>query len=952
VLRARVARQLDDEQARLKAWAEAVPGGLTATRSAKPDAPWTELFGFADADSAAAVGGKLIFFDAFHTEQPAASDRQARAANPARWNRARLDAEPHSDRDRPFWDPVRRTAVAVAVSLDRGTRSARENLLYHLEHVPAGETFRIEIGGDNLTDRDVGLVLQLLDTFGPVPERSAAPPPPRDAANCTTLGALESNGWGRLGWRCERVSRLAASGLADWVKDPRPGFAACTELLDATALKSAAGPSPFVPNPARLTVALAITVDSSRLVRDPRQRDRSDLASRNQAQEAAKPPDAIPIQDSHGPYLPAKGLRGALRARAEMILRTLGRDCAAHPADLPSVTTKRQGCAGALVQIGKADPAAQLFGLSGWRAPLAVSRFVPEAAPPTHRQEFVAVDRFTGGGAERRKFNAELAGSTVLTGTLDLDLDRLRAGERTDEADSDTGPADLLPFTPHGQNRGPNGAANPDRPRRAYYLKPGDLVFFRPTADGKAVAEVSLSSIWRGRVETVADGVRAAATLSDFIATADPDLLPMGEPRKTRMTPAELLFGFAEHLGSRALAGRVQFSMARPTPGQAPLLNPDWIDLGVLNGPKPPSPNFYFRNRPGQKWLAKSRLSLNDDRIQGRKFYLHTQDAPRAKRPDDPRWTMHPRNVASSDYDRMRVRVRPVLADRTFEFEVRFDNLSRFEIGALIHALRPDAAFHHKLGLGKPLGLGTVRIDPLDIERVDRHRRYALDPLDGPRFHAAWHRDVASGQWDGPDAPSVGNPPAWVAGFLEELRKFDPAQTALRALLTLGDPAKVIHPVHYPQVAGIRADDPAFEADRYEWVVANDHKNTPDADRQHLGVVGPALPMLERLPKVERGESRPARFPPGGPSRGAAAGSPGTETRSRGDRGHWQGPVTCTCKGRGHQGDWRFEFADDTGPHWGFLDRDAEPPANLKPDQRLAMYYKTTAQGRYFFRPA
>ena len=50
----------------------------------------------------------------------------------------------------------------------------------------------------------------------------------------------------------------------------------------------------------------------------------------------------------------------------------------------------------------------------------------PPSAPAEHHQEFVAIDRFTGGAADGAKFDAVLAGITTLAGTLTIDLARLK----------------------------------------------------------------------------------------------------------------------------------------------------------------------------------------------------------------------------------------------------------------------------------------------------------------------------------------------------------------------------------------------------------------------------------------------------------------------------------------------------------------------------------------------
>ena len=50
------------------------------------------------------------------------------------------------------------------------------------------------------------------------------------------------------------------------------------------------------------------------------------------------------------------------------------------------------------------------------------------------------------------------------------------------------------------------------------------------------------------------------------------------------------------------------------------------------------------------------------------------------------------------------------MADDTPEQRmVDFDNLSPRELGLLLYALKPAEGFRHKLGMGKPIGLGGVR---------------------------------------------------------------------------------------------------------------------------------------------------------------------------------------------------------------------------------------------------
>src|SRR5262249_50133644 len=90
-----------------------------------------------------------------------------------------------------------------------------------------------------------------------------------------------------------------------------------------------------------------------------------------------------------------------------------------------------------------------------------------------------------------------------------------------------------------------------------------------------------------------------------------------------------------------------------------------------------------------------------------------------------------------------KLRVTPLRTGLDFYFHIDFDNLLDRELGLLLYALRPTEAYRHKIGLGKPLGLGTARIDPLGLFLVDRKQRYekqtgflkaALSP-DTSRYH-------------------------------------------------------------------------------------------------------------------------------------------------------------------------------------------------------------------------
>jgi CRISPR/Cas system CSM-associated protein Csm3 (group 7 of RAMP superfamily) len=119
--------------------------------------------------------------------------------------------------------------------------------------------------------------------------------------------------------------------------------------------------------------------------------------------------------------LPAKSFRGAFRAQAEKILRTMG----IHACN-PLETIPTNGCCKAVedisdVEKGKLCMACRIFGAPGWKTPLSISEFRLESGKYEIRtQEFVAIDRFTGGGKASAKFNANAIYRPIFNGTIQV----------------------------------------------------------------------------------------------------------------------------------------------------------------------------------------------------------------------------------------------------------------------------------------------------------------------------------------------------------------------------------------------------------------------------------------------------------------------------------------------------------------------------------------------------
>jgi CRISPR-associated protein (TIGR03986 family) len=443
-----------------------------------------------------------------------------------------------------------------------------------------------------------------------------------------------------------------------------------------------------------------------------------------------------------------------------------------------------------------------------------------------------------------------------------LCLERTAASDRPGEV--------LLPLEPRDTRRN----ADPKGPGdRAFRLKEGDLVYFKAGLDANGrsyVSEISLSSIWRGMVVTL-NGAPASA--ADFFAAVDPELLPFNSKREV-ITAAEQLFGFVEEREKtdapqtkkeeqgRALASRVCFADAllEPKPGDAPALLPP-VTLKILSSPKPPSPALYFKPSQGAPaYIAKRDLRPGNGAAshhpQGRKFYLHGQAAAAGQEP----W----KSESPREHADQKATVCPLRPHLDFFFHVDYSNLSAHELGLLLYALRPADAFRHKLGMGKSLGLGTVRIDVVALLEVDRQQRYSSAGLSASRHAQAWLRpseqlpdlpqavraEIEAATQQASGGPLVALPLA----FEDWLQTEAPA--IHNALKLLGDPAKVRCPVHSPLIDGQDADKETFL-----WFVANDiglKEDMREIPAQHKFLV-PLTSNARELPVLERPPWQPKR---------------------------------------------------------------------------------------------
>ena len=120
----------------------------------------------------------------------------------------------------------------------------------------------------------------------------------------------------------------------------------------------------------------------------------------------------------------------------------------------------------------------------------------------------------------------------------------------------------------------------------------------------------------------------------------------------------------------------------------------DAVHLIALMSPKPHHQAFY--------------LGL-DGNIAGRKFYFH-----------------QPSGIQKVDQEgELNPYIKPVDKGSQFTFSVQFTNLEAIELQTLLYAFVLEPGMRHKLGYGKPAGLGSVHFEIEKLTLIDYASRYS-----------------------------------------------------------------------------------------------------------------------------------------------------------------------------------------------------------------------------------
>src|SRR3990172_2425245 len=186
---------------------------------------------------------------------------------------------------------------------------------------------------------------------------------------------------------------------------------------------------------------------------------------------------------------------------------------------------------------------------------------------------------------------------------------------------------------------------------------------------------------------------------------------------------AEAIFGtVVKKKEARTIAGRVFFEDAFLTEGQQDFQMGEKTPK-ILAAPKPTTFQHYLvQTKDDNKQLNHYN---SNSAIRGYKLYWH-KSGDKCEQTNQNEIDSHPKQYT---------KIKPVKPETRFSGRIRFENLSEVELGALLFSLELPEGCYHKLGMGKPLGLGSVKIIP-KLCLSDRNKRYT-------DLFAEWSNDVS-----------------------------------------------------------------------------------------------------------------------------------------------------------------------------------------------------------------
>ncbi|MEH2169970.1 MAG: TIGR03986 family CRISPR-associated RAMP protein [Nostoc sp.] len=228
-------------------------------------------------------------------------------------------------------------------------------------------------------------------------------------------------------------------------------------------------------------------------------------------------------------------------------------------------------------------------------------------------------------------------------------------------------------------------------------------VFYCQPTQGNIVTLFGHSPYFRIPYSPNGDG--KAATVVDFI--------PENLRDDSIIDIAEAIFGFVRRdkqpeKKEQSRAGRISVSDAICLSSANDIfMTQEVITPKILASPKPTTYQHYLV-QPEETNAEKSKLKhyasqpTEETVIRGHKLYWHKGSNPDIQHPK-------PNEIK----DTQTTQIKPIKSGIEFKFTIQFENLSKVEVGALmwIFDIAQNNNYRLSLGMGKPLGMGAVKIE-------------------------------------------------------------------------------------------------------------------------------------------------------------------------------------------------------------------------------------------------
>lgn len=342
------------------------------------------------------------------------------------------------------------------------------------------------------------------------------------------------------------------------------------------------------------------------------------------------------------------------------------------------------------------------------------------------------------------------------------------------------------------------------------------------------------------------------------------------------LSPADRVFGWVsskggETDGAHAYRGNLRIGPVTCHSADAiERFDGDGLPLAILGQPKPQQARFYVAASPAgeaqQSGLTKHEAGYSQGKgLRGRKVYPHQSHLPprhwdnpvedRTQTSADGVFQEYHRPGSERDKQNRSITgwVRP---GAVFTFDLHVTNLSAEELGALLWLLQQSAGPKpgcFRLGGGKPLGFGSVRLEIGTPTAADSAACRIADGAGvresyrslGPATAAAGEIPPAMEAFQRAVVDAYGGEGSNSLPIAERFAKVPFVAALIRSLRGFDDRL----PMHYPRArrhGQTGAVPPHPDGEAYKWFVENDREGRDAGPHQSLGNLAndPGLPML------------------------------------------------------------------------------------------------------------